>query len=495
MPISLVEPASDRKKRGMIVLEGDPNLKYVALLAFNRIARSHPALVAEQQDVILDCLDDEDFSIRAQALDLAAVVVSSDTLEHVVNHLVAQLRESTSPAAAGSAAHGDPAPTGNGGGDAAQKVVLPGYYREKVLERVLDMCSRETYAHVTDFEWYIDVLVQLVKFVPSTRGNDAGGGDTSGGGGGGGGGSGDDDDIATRIGHELLNVAVRVQAVRAEATQAAESLLLVDNRAILFPAHSAAAANVLAHVAFVVGEYAEHLAAPERTLTSLTHPSNHRLPAPVLASFLQAIPKVFVALTVRPQEHQLLKPEEREEEEDDEPSQRHGAWDSVRRGELLLALGRIVSFLEPLAANPDFDVQERAVEFLEMLRLTGEAISAQHAHEVEMPLLVSSILPGLFDGLSLRPVAPAAQAKVPVPEGLDLDAPVNPDLARVLQDAEREWAATTVDEPAAAELYDYYYVPERGRERAGMAGRHAAAATAVEEQRCGADWQTGRTGS
>lgn len=378
--------------------------------------------------MIFDCLDDEDISNRQQALDLASVVVSSDILESVVNHLLSQLRNAND-AESPSAVSPEPSDDGSGAApprtSANRHFVLPNYYRAELLHRILNMCSRDTYAHIVDFEWYIDVLVQLVKFIPPqniSSGRVAGRKDNS--------------DIGTRIGIELLNVAVRVKAVRAEATQAAESLLLIDNRTILFPPHSTASINILENVAFIVGEYAEYLNTPERTLTSLTHASNLQMPANVLSSYLQAIPKVFTAMTLDENQH----------------------WDAGRRGEISLALNRIVSFLEALSSNPNFDVQERAIEFLELLRLTGEAVSAQQHEDTEMPLLLSSIIPGLFSGLNLNPVAAEAQEKVPLPEGLDLDQPLKPHLTQILKDAELHWSATTDDQ---GEFYNFYYVPEK----------------------------------
>ena len=72
-------------------------MKYVALLAFNRIVVSHPQLVSMQQDVILNCLEDADFSIRIQALELATGMVTNATLQSVVNRLVKQLNSATLP--------------------------------------------------------------------------------------------------------------------------------------------------------------------------------------------------------------------------------------------------------------------------------------------------------------------------------------------------------------------------------------------------------------
>ena len=82
------------KLRGMLIIEGDPNLKYVALLALTRIVDSHPQLVGRHADVILECIDDPDISIRTRALDLIVGMVDSGNLVPTVERLLRQLRES-----------------------------------------------------------------------------------------------------------------------------------------------------------------------------------------------------------------------------------------------------------------------------------------------------------------------------------------------------------------------------------------------------------------
>ncbi|KAL1959261.1 hypothetical protein VTO42DRAFT_2448 [Malbranchea cinnamomea] len=424
------------KLRGMIVLEGDPNLKYVALLAFNRIVASHPMLVSRQQDVILDCLDDSDISIRLQALELVSGMVSSDSLQTVVNRLITQLQ--TAPASSSNPTMSAPllsevAPSADFEGHDPEEQLqptgkrqytvpeLPNHYRRQVLHRILDVCSRDNYANMVDFEWYVEVLLQLVKLVPASSqelGED----------------SGPKDDIAARIGSELRNVAVRVRSVRPEATRAAESLILVDHRRTLFPPSGTSALSILEPVSWLVGEYADCLQFPDETLSSLIHFSSLNLPARVLSSYLQAIPKLFVSLT----------------------SRYYHDWNSVRQNEVSLLLARITDFLDKLSSHPDLDVQERAIEFLELLRLTAEAVSTSDPQNGEMPLLISSAIPSLFSGLELNPVAAGAQRKVPLPEGLDLDTPLNIRLPHILDESEVGWP----DPSEQDEFQRFYYVRE-----------------------------------
>ncbi|KAF3481730.1 putative AP-3 adaptor complex subunit APL5/AP-3 complex subunit delta [Arthroderma uncinatum] len=430
------------KLRGMLVLEEDPNLKYVALLAFNRIVTTHPMLVSAHQDVIMGCLDDNDISIRLQALELVSGMVASDSLQSVVNHLITQLQTASAvtdgPTATTSLlAHITPSADYDDDDPEAHLELarqsrmsapsLPNEYRLEVLHRILDICSRDTYSNLTDFEWYVDVLVQLVRLIPpasASKTNDEH--------------SSKDAhnlraDISNRIGTELRNVAVRVKSVRPEAARAAETLVLIDNRATLFPSSGTSSTNLLEPVAWIVGEYAEYLNFPDQSLSSLIHSSNLTLSPTVLAGYIQAIPKIFVHLT----------------------SQFYD-WNVSRQGEVSLLLARITDFLEKLSSHPELDVQERAIEFLELLRLTKEAVSASDIESGSVPLLVSSAIPSLFTGLDLNPVAVGAQKKVPIPSDLDLDQPINPRYVHIQRESSNGW----FDSFNHDECYQFYHIPD-----------------------------------
>jgi AP-3 complex subunit delta-1 len=45
-------------------------VKYLGLIALNNIMKINPKAVAEHRDLVLNCLDDDDVSIRLRALDL-----------------------------------------------------------------------------------------------------------------------------------------------------------------------------------------------------------------------------------------------------------------------------------------------------------------------------------------------------------------------------------------------------------------------------------------
>ncbi|KAL9619614.1 MAG: hypothetical protein Q9160_005801 [Pyrenula sp. 1 TL-2023] len=432
------------KLRSMIIVEGDPNLKYVALLAFNRIVTSYPNLVSMQQDVIMECLDDPDVSIRLQALELTAGMISGDNLQPIVNRLIKQLRNSPIQSDQQAplvpmhiephADSDDEDPEANIKPDRRptnEYASLTNEYRQELIHRILDMCSHEIYAKITDFEWYLDSLVQLIRFSPSldkdannsSRSLASGGQHTSA-----------SESVSGRIGWQIRDIAVRVRSVRSEATHAAESLVLLENRESLFPPVGNAGLWVLEPLAWVIGEYAEYLTSPRSAMDSLIHHSSLSLPPSTLSSYVQAIPKVFnyIISTIL------------------------STWSSTERTSTSLLLARITEFLEKLATHPSLDVQERTIEFLELLKLASESLAAQTVDSEEPPLLLTSALPSLFAGMELNPVAIGAQSKVPLPEELDLDAQINPLLETLL----RTESSIQEDAPADDEYRSFYYKRE-----------------------------------
>ena len=432
-------------------------MRYVALLAFNQIVLTHPVLVSAHQDAILGCIDDLDISIRLQALDLAGKMVNSNNLTMVVARLIDQLQtapldfpqnnelsdhhqQAIEPAADSDSEDPEEAlrPTPEKPSDT---VSLPSEYRISTMRRILAMCSKDMYANITDFEWYIETLAQLGKLVPlpdATRqaSSFAALEPTPG------------DDTAKAIGLELQNLAVRVDAVRPEVVMTATSFLSTSGSDNGFPNISIGGRQILQHAAWVVGEYASHVPDPSTTMADLIHPRILGLPSHCLCSYLFAIPKILIAMT----SHDRL------------------SWTPERKSMVSLLLARVIYFLEPLAPHPDLEVQNRAVELLELLRLTAQAVSDHVDADPHGPLLLTSVLPSLYGGEELKPVAADAQGKIPVPEDLDLDTPINSDLATILRNAGGDVESGPDDEGYAEVDRLYHERPAKKAIQGSIAG-------------------------
>lgn len=418
-------------------------MKYVALLAFNKIVTSHPQLVSAHQDVIMSCIDDPDISIRLQALDLSSGMISSDNLTSVIDRLMRQLREAAlhglnnANVHERSPTHGVEPAADSDGEDPEEtlrstrptpddELPMPDDYRITIIRRILDMCSRNTYTNLRDFEWYIELLVQLVRLVPSATRTSTTALDHS---------ATTTDDvtaISAAIGAELRNVAVRVADVRAEAASAASSLIM-DTGIQRLRANPEGQA-VLAYAAWIVGEYAVSLPNRQATLDSLLIPTIESFSSDVICAYLQAIPKLLASITCESRQ-----------------------WNAEHLSLTSLLLARIISFLEPLTKHPRLEVQERSVEFLELMRLAADAVSGHDPHGDSGPLLLTSGIPSLFNGFELNPVAATAQGRVPLPEGLDLTTPISSKLTAMLVQADQDFHMDT--ESAESERF-YYHRPQ-----------------------------------
>lgn len=413
----------------------DGIVKYVALLAFNQIVVTHPWLVAQQEDVILECIDSADISIRIKALNLVQGMVSNDNLVSIVSRLMRQLKLSSS---GDSRTANRPGVGSEDSDDDLERTIdsnpkpsnqappLPDDYRVDVINRILNMCSQNNYGYLIDFEWYIDILTQLVRTAPLPRPtSDMDSLSPSG--------KSNERDISEKIGDELRNIAVKVQALRPACVRAAEVIMSQLNSEA--PLGHSIVSGALKPVAWIIGEFCSELPSPDDVLGALLQLIPKISSPESLAACLQAAMKTF-SLVAGDQ----LAP-----------------WTPERKSKISLLMARIIHSFEALVLHPNLEVQERAVEFTELLRLTAEAASSQEAstetvHQ-DPPLLLTQAIPSLFSGWELNSVATAAQRNVPLPNGLDLDEPINHNLNSLLASAE----SITIPVDETDEFESYYY--------------------------------------
>ena len=434
------------KLRGLIVIEGDPNcessttgrrssltvlVKYVALLSFGSIVESHLHLVAAHQDVILNCIDDPDISIRIQALELGSRMVTTENLTAVVGRLLYQLKEAPILSDINpdrevkefieTAVDSDDE-------DLSQDLRLddpyrlhsnpfPRSYRIEVIQRILDMCSRDTYGNITDFEWYLEILIELVKYAPLTNHHS------------------DNDcrygDISAYIGAELRNLAVRVVAIRPQVVTAAAWVVAQDQRSSPRSSTITEKQGVLSHAIWTVGEYSDLVPDVHDVLESVLHVSIEHSTITTICTCISAIPKLLATVFAL----------------------ELSDWAAQKRTMTTLLLARVLHFLEPLAAHGNLEVQERAVEFIELFRVAREAVSNYDPTSSIPPFLLTGVIPSLFKGAGLGPVAVYAQQKVPLPENLDLSVPFNSSLQILLQQADMDYKSDL----GSTKTRDLYY--------------------------------------
>ncbi|XP_072260958.1 AP-3 complex subunit delta-1 isoform X2 [Pyxicephalus adspersus] len=323
------------QKLRILIEDSDQNLKYLGLLAMSKILKTHPKSVQSHKDLILQCLDDKDESIRLRALDLLYGMVSKKNLMEIVKKLMIHVDKAEGTA-----------------------------YRDELLTKIIDICSQSNYQYITNFEWYISILVELTRLEGTRHGH--------------------------LIAAQMLDVAIRVKVIRKFAVSQMATLL--DNAHLLASnTQRNGICEVLYAAAWICGEFSEHLTEPHQTLEAMLRSKVTTLPGHIQAVYVQNVVKLYSGIL------------QHKEQDGD-----HQAAQEITR----LMIERLPQFVQ----SADLEVQERASCILQLMKYILKLQTK------EVP--VAEEVMALFAG-ELNPVAPKAQKKVPIPEGLDLDAWIN----------------------------------------------------------------------
>ncbi|CAH2004605.1 unnamed protein product [Acanthoscelides obtectus] len=339
------------QKLRILIEDSDQNLKYLGLLAMSKILKTHPKSVQAHKDLILQCLEDKDESIRLRALDLLYGMVSKKNLMEIVKKLMVHM-------------------------DKAEGTV----YRDELLSKIILICSQNNYQFITNFEWYITVLVELAQMEFGSKQGHV-------------------------IGAQLMDVCIRVQAIRPFAVAEMAQLLDVYTSTSQFTIMQ----EVLYAAAWLCGEFVIELKNPEQTLHALLRYKS--LPQHIESVFIQNILKVFAYVI-------------------------DICYENDQQDEICDLCDMVVDKMNDSIKSGELEVQERASNTLIIVQIVKEEITAgktvgiMNIMNIDDPLdkaepteSVFGELLSLFSG-ELNPVAPKAQKKVPIPEGLDLDAQI-----------------------------------------------------------------------
>ncbi|XP_046814545.1 AP-3 complex subunit delta-1 isoform X2 [Vespa crabro] len=317
------------QKLRILIEDSDQNLKYLGLLAMSKILRTHPKSVQAHKDLIMQCLDDKDESIRLRALDLLYGMVSKKNLMEIVKKLMVHM-------------------------DKAEGTT----YRDELLSKIIQICSQNNYQFITYFEWYISVLVELTRMEGTKHG--------------------------PLVATQLLDVAIRVQAIRKYAVH--QCALLLENSYLLTGQPRATMSEVLYAAAWICGEFSSELEDPLATLQSMLRSQASSLPGHIQAVYVHNILKLAAAILYKA-----------EKEGDNETME-----------QIFALKDKIAAFV----CSGDLEVQERSSSALVIFECLKEN-----------PGLAEELMEA-FEG-ELNPVAPKAQRKVPIPDDLDLDSWIN----------------------------------------------------------------------
>uniref|UniRef100_A0A0W0GBD1 AP-3 complex subunit delta n=1 Tax=Moniliophthora roreri TaxID=221103 RepID=A0A0W0GBD1_MONRR len=379
-------------KLAAFIEDSDQNLKYIALLAMVKIVPTHPHLVAQYQDTIISSINDQDISIRMRALDLVSAMVDQSNLQSIVqqilSHLVTETTTTILPTAAQSLAqHAVPtSPSSN------KPHVSPSQspaYRLILAQRILRMCSLDTYENVTNFEWYLSVLVDLAHVANV--------------------------DVGAQIRDQLVDVVGRVRAARRYAVKLMHTLLN-DDTILRNAQDEGSCSEVLWAAAWICGEYCSELTDPQKLIPLLLREEISSLDPEIIVVYIQAAVKIFGFWAA-------------------EIAQR---WSEEDLQEVKDIVGMIASRVGEFVSSPHIEVQERAANTVQLFnfiqtdlnshRPKSDVLASTSLDPIVEPNFPKSLflIHPLFSSHVLNPVAQTAQASVPIPEDLDLDAWIVP---------------------------------------------------------------------
>jgi AP-3 complex subunit delta len=213
---------------------------------------------------------------------------------------------------------------------------LTSAYRLEVCQRIITMCSRDAHENVTDFEWYLSVLVDLAYV--SNVGS-----------------------IGRDINDKLLDVVVRVRGVRTFAVGL--MLRLLSDEILLENCRDpTSCSEVLWAAAWICGEYCSYvsisfalvlglpfflrvhshyrdreLASPQELAPLLLQPNVMLLPEETIAVYLQSALKIFGHWAAEVSKH----------------------WDEGLLPEIKDQVDKMISNLDRFTTSSHIEVQER----------------------------------------------------------------------------------------------------------------------------------------
>ncbi|RLN95594.1 hypothetical protein BBJ28_00008370 [Nothophytophthora sp. Chile5] len=417
---AVVRLCNDHLRR--YIEDPDQNLRYLGLVGLGNLMLSHPYVITEHQQLIVECLAVDDITIRMRALELLAGMVNPDNAAPIIRELM------------------------------RQTLGADGAYRHELITHILHVCSVNKYANIHDFDWYIHVLVQLARVPGNTSATvdaslsslapSAGSmlGSSS---------SSNhktklsDEEVQAKRSHgvevarQLVDIAVRVKSVRSVMVDNMIELLM-EKEALSGPG-AGTLCEVFYAAAWITGEYVmeflddvdddeddedededddreteeEKLQRLEELADEMLQPRTTTLPGHVQTVFIQALLKLLTAMAERADDATVEKMAD-------------------------IIVERLPAFVQ----SEHIEVQERAVCLQQLLLALGMgmgALSAQQRAERAFdgnasldPAKRLNVLNAYF-AERLAPVGVKAQRKVPLPGDLDLDEPLSHSEAKFLE--------------------------------------------------------------
>lgn len=338
----------------------DSNLKFVGLLALINILKIFPVFMHKTKgvsDVIMDCLREKDLIIKKKALEICQFLVTEDNITSIIKVLLVQLVP---------------------GEDGSQ---LPEEIKLEITSKICEIASQENYSYIPNFKWYITVLKDVVNMtllsLPTTTHSTVVALS-----------AGVQESIARTLGAEFKAVAIRVPSIRSFVLSKVVVEYVKDPRALQ------QCPLLMMDLYWIMGEYVDELgdvdedededesastlALSEKVQMFNTFVNNYidvkldlvvqfptsktliDLPnSDVLVILVQALVKLYCGIIT-----DYVK-----------SYSNYGKLPYDKYNQVGFFLFKMIKFFENWEHHSDYEVQERALSWLEFLRLSLDALT------------------------------------------------------------------------------------------------------------------------
>ncbi|CCC66676.1 hypothetical protein NCAS_0A01160 [Naumovozyma castellii] len=244
------------------------------------------------------------------------------------------------------------------------QIFVPDSYKVKLVDTIITLCSSNNYANVSDFEWLNAVLLDLATISQDLP----------------------DAQLGLKLGKQFRTIMVKIPSMRSVIITSIINLIADENISIRLP-------SVLEGCIWSLGEFSNVIENGD-ALVKLLIRNGHSYSSNVQQVLIPALVKIFSNWVNRQAEPdmEIIK----------------------------ILLHELVKFFEVLSSSKYFEVQERSVEATEILRLISDAITSS---DEELPLLLTEVLPSLFNTYELKPISEGQQKLLTGNINIDLETP------------------------------------------------------------------------
>lgn len=216
-----------------LLVEQDPNLRYLGLQALSAVVAKHVWVVLENKEAVIKSLSDEDPNIKLESLRLVMAMVSESNVEEICRVLVNYALKS------------DPE------------------FCNEILGSILETCHRNVYEIIVDFDWYVSLLGEMSRIPNCRKGEE--------------------------IENQLIDIGMRVKDARLALVRVGRDLLI--DPALLGNVYLH---RILCAAAWVAGEYVEFVSNPFQLMEALLQPRTNLLPPSIRAVYIHSAFKVLI---------------------------------------------------------------------------------------------------------------------------------------------------------------------------------------------------------